>query len=100
MVEIIKLVRQQIQEDSIGQQTVEETEREVFCEIESVSRAEWRDAGQNNIAAEMVAITPMINYGGEQIAIVGGKRKAIYRTYRQKESDLIELYLKDEVGAL
>ena len=55
MVDVIKLVGQQIKEDTIGQQITGETEREIFCEIESVSRAEWRDAGQNNITAEMIA---------------------------------------------
>lgn len=97
----IILVGQTFKEDSIGQQVPdEETQTEVFCTIRSVTRNEWRDAGQNNIRAELVAVTPLINYSGERIAIVDGRRKAIYRTYMPPDSDEIELYMQDEGGAL
>lgn len=97
----IILVRQTFKEDPIGQQVPEEeTQTEVFCTIRSVTRNEWRDAGQNNIRAELVAVTPLINYSGERIAIVDGRRKAIYRTYMPPDSDEIELYMQDEGGEL
>lgn len=97
---IIFLVRQEFIHDKIGQQVAREVQTEVFCTIRSVTRTEWRNAGQNGIDAELVAIMPTVNYNGERIAIVEGKRKAVYRTYHPPESDEIEIYLQSEVGTL
>ena len=49
--------------------------------------------------AEIVAITNAANYMGEQTAELNGKRYAIYRTYRPENSDEIELYLEEKLGA-
>lgn len=96
----IILIKQIFSKDGIGQQKAAEEEREVFCTIKSVTRNEWRDAGQNCISAEMVAVMPAVNYEGERIVSLNGERKEIYRTYQPPESDEIELYIRNEVGAL
>lgn len=96
----IFLVEQDFKEDELRQQEAVEREREIFCELRSVTRQEWRDAGQNHIRASLVAITPTVNYEGEVLAVVDGKRMAIYRTYHPPDSDLVELYLKEEAGDL
>lgn len=97
----IILIKQSVTEDKIGQQKAAEEEKaEVFCTINSITRSEWRDAGQNGIAADLKVVMPAVNYSGEQIAIVDGKRKAIYRTYHPPESDDVELYLQSEAGTL
>lgn len=100
MNDMITLVKESYTKDSIGQQIPVEEKREVFCEVGSVTRAEWRAAGQNNINASLMVKTAYINYSGEKIAIFHGERKAIYRTFYQEDSDEIELYLKDEAGEL
>lgn len=96
----IFLVRQSFSEDELRQQEAVEEEREILCELRSVTRQEWRDAGQNHIRASLVAVTPAANYEGEQLAVVEGKRMAVYRTYHPPDSDLVELYLKEEAGEL
>ena len=95
------MIKQSIIRDKIGQQkAVVEEETEVFCTIHSITRSEWRDAGQNGIAADLKVVMPTVNYSGEQVAIVQGKRKAVYRTYYPPESDDVELYLQSEAGTL
>lgn len=99
----IILIKQIFETDPIGQQKAKkakEEEREVFCSIRSVTRNEWRNAGQNGISAELVAVMPLVNYEGERIVSLDGKRKEIYRTYHPPESDEIELYIRNEVGSL
>lgn len=94
------LVGQTYTKDSIGQQIATETQTEVLCTVQSVTRQEWRSAGQNGIPAELVIVTAAVNYSGERIAIINGNRRAIYRAYQPPDSDDIELYLQAEVGAL
>ena len=96
---LIKQIFSKDVKDAIGQQKAIEEEREVFCTIKSVTRNEWRDAGQNGISAEMVVVMPTVNYEGERTVSLNGERKEIYRTYRPPESDEIELYIRNEVGA-
>lgn len=96
---VIRLIAQRYERDGIGQDVPVESARDVFCEIRSASRAEWSAAGQNSINVSVVAVTNAANYNGERIAEVNGSRKAIYRTYMSPNSDDIELYMHDEVGA-
>lgn len=97
--ELITLIAQTFAADALKQRIPMETQRDVWCRIESVSRAEWRDAGVQGLKPELKAVMPGINYGGELIALYSGTRYAIYRTYRAADSDEIELYLSREVGA-
>lgn len=94
----VTLVSTTYQTDSIGQQKATETETTVPATIRSATRSEWVSAGQNNYRADLVAETPMINYSGERIAKVDGVRYAIYRVYRDEDTDMIELYLQEEGG--
>lgn len=98
MDDVITLVKQSYEKDGIGQDIPVEETREILCDVESITGNEWRAAGQNHINAEMMVKTAAINYSGEKIAIFHGERKAVYRTYCPKDSDEIELYLKDEAG--
>lgn len=84
--------------DSIGQELATEETFTVPATITSATRAEWVSAGQNNFRADLVARTPICNYSGERIAAIAGKRYAIYRTFLDEETDLIELYLQEEGG--
>lgn len=85
--------------DDLNQQISTEEQRTVWCRIESISRAEWRDAGVQGLQPELMAVMPTCNYGGEIVAAYNGIRYAVYRTYRNLQTDEIELYLSREVGA-
>lgn len=94
----IILITRRFQMDELNQQIATECYHRVWCRIESVSRAEWRDAGVQGLQPELMAVMPICNYGGELIALHNGIRYAVYRTYRNQRTDEIELYLSREVG--
>lgn len=102
MDDLITLIREGYARDEIGQMVPAETSRQVWAHLQSVTRAEWLDAGQNGMKPQLVAITSIVNYGGESIVQLGegenAKRYSIYRTYFGPDTDSIELYLERKAG--
>ena len=102
MDDLIYLIAQTYTRDDIGQFIPSETSRAVWAHLQSVTRAEWAQAGQNGMQPQLVAITPLVNYEGETIVQIGegeqAKRYGVYRTYFPPDSDTIELYLERKVG--
>lgn len=102
MDDMIYLVSQTYTQDSIGQMVPSEIMTPVWAHVQSVTRAEWTDAGQRGLQPQLVAITPIVNYNGEEIVQIGdggcARRYAVYRTYFGPDSDTIELYLERKVG--
>lgn len=95
--DIIYLIGETIVNDEIGQQIPVETSREVFCEIRSITRAEWFDAGRSNLKPSFAAVVDYDDYSGEEIAEYAGKQYGIYRNY-SKDRKEIELYLEQKAG--
>ena len=95
---LIYLISQAYSQDDIGQVIASEIKNEVWASLQSITRAEWADAGQNGLQPQFVAVTPIVNYNGESIAEINGKRYGIHRTYFSPDSDSIELYLERKVG--
>lgn len=83
--------------DSIGQQIPEETTREVYCGVSSVSASEWFEAGRAGLKPEYRVTMFAPDYQGEQIAELDGIRYGIYRTYLGR-NETIELYLERKAG--
>lgn len=77
--------------DSIMQRVKSETQRQVFCQVESVTRAEWNAAGQKGLNPSLVFSLFASDYNGEEDLIFNGVRYRIYRTYLGKD-ETIELY--------
>lgn len=94
---ILKLIGQTYKKDSIGQMIPEETEREAFCSVASVSGSEFIEAGRNGIKPEIKVTMFRPDYRGEVIAELDGTRYSVYRTYMAK-NELIELYLEKKAG--
>lgn len=93
------LVTQTYKEDAIKQRIpVEGEPKEIFVTEESISRNEFFSAGGNGLRAELVLVTPAINYAGESEIIYNEIRYSIYRTYKKKNSDDIELYIGGKIG--
>jgi len=74
-----------------------ETRRDVFCQRQSVSRAEFFSAGQSGIKPEYMFTLFEGDYNGETLIEYSGVRYAVYRTYHARTDDL-ELYVQREVG--
>ena len=74
-----------------------ETRRDVFCQVQSVSRAEFFAAGQIGLKPDYCFIVFFADYEGEDLVEYNGARYVIYRTYHARTDDL-ELYAQREVG--
>lgn len=99
MDELITLVKQETVQLETGAMDVKETFREVWATLTSVYRQEFLEAGRDGLNPELVATTPLVNYQGEQSAVVRGIRYGVYRTYMAPNSDMIEIYLEGKAGA-
>lgn len=94
---IIKLIAKTKTQDNFGVWVSTETEREVFCDVSSVTRAEFFDGGRNGLNPEYVFTMFFGDYDGETVLEYNGKRYGIYRTYHAK-TDVIELYAERKGG--
>lgn len=74
-----------------------ETRKDVFCDVSSVTRAEFFDGGRNGMNPEYVFTMFFGDYNGETVCEYNGNRYAIYRTYHAR-TDVIELYAERKGG--
>lgn len=84
--------------DLLEQVPVGESRTEVFGEARSVTRAEWYEGGREGMKPSVVFVVPSMDYAGQQEAEFCGRRYRIYRTYRPREREEIELYLEEKSG--
>ena len=103
MDDLVYLIGVAYSEDEIGQLVPMETERAVWASVQSVSRAEWAQAGQAGLNPELVLTMPRVNYNGQKIVELrkscgDAVRYGVYRTYFSSDSDDIELYLEQKAG--
>lgn len=102
MDDLIYLISETYVSDEIGQLVPSEQSVPVWAHLQSVTRSEWYDAGQNGLQPQLVAITPIVNYNGESIVQIGdgeqAKRYSVYRTFFGPDTDSIELYLERKAG--
>lgn len=93
----ITLITETRTQDDYGVWRTSETKTDVFCQVSSVTRAEFFDAGRNGLNPEYVFTMFFGDYNGERIVEYNGKRYAVYRTYHAR-TDIIELYVQREGG--
>lgn len=99
MDDVLVLIGADIQTNDLLEQVEGDgTRSEVFGRVESVTRAEWFEGGRKGMKPALVFITPAVNYSGELEAELQGVRYRIYRTYRKRDTDEVELYLEEKVG--
>ena len=94
---VLTLISVSYTEDSIGQQVPQETPRDVFCNVSSVSASEFFDAGRAGLNPEYRATMFVHDYNGEEIVELDGVRYGVYRTYLGR-NETIELYLERKAG--
>lgn len=95
--DVIKLISETYTQDEIGQYISQETERTVFCDVRSVSRSEWFNAGRDGLQPELMFVMFAPDYQGEKIVEYKGSRYGIYRTYVGR-NEQIELYAEAKGG--
>lgn len=94
---ILTLIKETIQTDSIGNQTMTETSREVFCSVLPITQSEF-------FSARAIGINPtkrfevfFDDYEGEEACVFEGQKYIIYRVY-DREDDVTELYAQRKLG--
>ena len=96
MTDVITLVAQTITTDKYGNEVAKETERTVFCEVDSISQAEFYAAANTELNPEYKFTIFFGDYEGEEVVVFNGARYSVYRTYRS--GDNLELYAERKIG--
>lgn len=95
--DVLTLVSVTLAQNDFGVWEETETEREVFCSVESVSRAEYFEGGKNGLVPEYKFVIFFGDYQEEKTVIYNGKAYGVYRTYLGK-NDRLELYAERKGG--
>ena len=97
MDDVLTLIKQTITNDNYCREVISETDREIYCRVDSVSQTEFYAAANAELKPEYRFTVFFGDYEGEDICEYQGVRYAIYRTYR--DGDDLELYVERKVGA-
>lgn len=73
------------------------TEKQVFCQVDSVTRSEFFEAGRNGLNPEYRFTIFFGDYDGQREVRYKGKTYAVYRTYHAR-TDELELYAERKGG--
>lgn len=92
------LITQEYTVDELGQRISKNTEREVFCDLMSISQKEFQSAGILGLKPVHEFRVWLSEYNGEDTCIFDGVRYSVYRTYCPGNGR-IELYVEKDVGA-
>lgn len=96
--QVITLIAEVQTQDSTGVwRPGEPIRRTVFCQVDSVTRAEFFEAGRNGLNPEYRFTVFFADYNGERTVEYKGKTYGIYRTYHSK-TDELELYAERKGG--
>lgn len=72
--------------------------RPILCRVNSITRAEFFDAGRNGLNPEFMFTVFHGDYYGERTCRFHGQDYGIYRTYHVPGTDDIELYAERKGG--
>ena len=97
MTDVITLITQAITTDKYGNEVATETERTVYCEVDSISQTEFYAAANTELNPEYRFTIFFGDYQGEDLVLFNGARYSVYRTYRT--GDDLELYTERKIGA-
>lgn len=95
--DVINLISETYTQDEISQDIAVYKKRKVFCEVRSITRTEWFDAGRNGLQPVFVFTMFAPDYEGEKIVEYKGRTYGIYRTYVGR-NETIELYVEEKGG--
>ncbi len=95
--EVLTLLKATKTRDEYGVWAESFTRRDVFCQVDSVTRSEFFDAGRNGLNPEYRFSIFFGDYDGERIGEFRGQTYGIYRTFHGK-TDEMELYVERKGG--
>ena len=94
---VITLIGTTREQDSFGIWREQYTERNVFCDVQSVSQTEFFEGGRNGLNPAYQFTMFFGDYNGESLVKYNGDTYAVYRTYHARTDDL-ELYVERKGG--
>ena len=97
MNDVLKLFTTTYTKDKYGVDIPTNTEREIFCNVQSVTRAEFFEAGRNGLNPDYVFTVFKGDYQNERTLEYNGLTYGVYRTY-MTDDDYIELYVERKGG--
>lgn len=74
------------------------TGRDVFCQCDSVTRAEFYEGGRNGLNPEYRFTMMFVEYNGETLLRYKGQTYSVYRTFHAR-TDELELYVERKGGS-
>lgn len=95
--DVITLIGTTETQDVYGVWREEHTQRDIFCQVDSVTASEFFEGGRNGLNPELRFTVFFGDYSGETALIYNNQPYAIYRTYRTK-TDRLELYAERKGG--
>lgn len=95
---VIKLISFTLEKDKYGVDRKNYSYKEVFCEVHSITRAEFFNAGRNGLNPSLEVTMFHGDYHGETMVELEGQTYAVYRVFKSDTSDYIELYLERQGG--
>ena len=96
--DVITLVGSTRTQDAYGVWQETKTTRDVFCQVDSVTRAEFFEGGRNGLNPEYRFTMFFADYDGEREVIFKDKPYSVYRTYHAR-TDELELYVERKGGS-
>ena len=94
---VITLVGSTKSQNAYGVWEETKTSTDVFCQVDSVTRAEFFEGGRNGLNPEYRFTMFFGDYNGEREVVFNGKHYGVYRTF-QGRTDTIELYVERKGG--
>jgi hypothetical protein len=95
--DVITLISTTETQDVYGVWHEEQIQRDIFCQVDSVTASEFFEGGRNGLNPEFRFTVFFGDYNGEKVLIYNGLSYAVYRTYRAK-NDRLELYAERKGG--
>ena len=95
--DVITLVNITQAQDDYGVWRETEQWRDVYCQVDSVTRAEFFEGGRSGLNPEFKFTVFYADYQGEKTLVYDGKAYSIYRTYMGR-NDYLELYAERKGG--
>lgn len=94
---VIYLVAYNQVQDSMGIFHKVPEKTQVFCDVVSVSQAEWYEGSRNGLNPQLRFTVFRYDYNGQEAIEYNGKEYAIYRTYVGR-NETIDLYTEEKKG--
>lgn len=96
---IITLLAETTTKNDYGVRETTYTERDVYAQLNSITRAEFYEAGRNGLNPEFMFSMFAGDYQGERVVRYNGETYSVYRTYFA-QTDTVELYVQREGGTI